>query len=471
MFIATLLSAIFLFISGVFTRNLLGPEQNGIWLSLSLIFIYGNLTQLGVVNGINREIPRILGARDDDGAQKIREAGLGWMVVPFLFSFIFIFIVLLLDLNSLMKIYTITAILLVPLQNIMNFYRITYLTINQFKQVAINQIIVGPIQSILSIIFVYYFGFWGLLLPIYIASIFSIVIFVKYLNQPIKIRWNWPTSKYLMSFGVTIMVIGLSWSLFTTIDRIMISALLGAKELGFFGISILLFQGLMMFPQVFSQVMYPKISFAYGQNNTKDHLLELVSNPSIIFAFLNPYVIGVIFYLFPVFVRWLMPEYIKGIDTASIMVLGTFYLGIVATFASYLNSANKNSQYLILLIISIICNVVINFIVIKSGYGIEGVAVATALVYFIYSHLIIITCLKILNLTGSEILRKLFHINLPFFIMVILLLAIHSAHLGTVSSVLLYLLAYTIILFFISGKINELQVLKKIVKGKVGESL
>ena len=106
-----------------------------------------------------------------------------------------------------------------------------------------------------------FFGIYGLIVGIYVATILGMYLFKSSIKRRIPINWDWSLIKSLLKFGVPIMLIGFSWTLFTTVDRIMISMFYNSEALGYYGIALMMFQVLMMAPQVFSQVMYPKISF------------------------------------------------------------------------------------------------------------------------------------------------------------------------------------------------------------------
>ena len=76
----TLVNAIVAFITEIVTRNILGPEQYGYWLTVSLIFTFIPLFQLGTLNAMKIEVPFFLARKDFTRVQKVRES---------VFSFIF----------------------------------------------------------------------------------------------------------------------------------------------------------------------------------------------------------------------------------------------------------------------------------------------------------------------------------------------------------------------------------------------
>ena len=84
----------------------------------------------------------------------------------------------------------------------------------------------------------------------YICShYFRMYLFKSSIKRRIPINWDWSLIKSLLKFGVPIMLIGFSWTLFTTVDRIMISMFYNSEALGYYGIALMMFQVLMMAPR------------------------------------------------------------------------------------------------------------------------------------------------------------------------------------------------------------------------------
>ncbi|TDK64133.1 hypothetical protein E2K98_04515 [Bacillus salipaludis] len=448
MFLSTLLSALFQFGVGIYLSNKLGPLKYGIWLTISLIFIYGQLLHFGVINAINREIPQEFGRGNFSRVREIRSVALTWMFVPCSLSVIALIIICFINLEQTIKIYFALAILIVPIQQLMSFYRILFLTVDDFKQVSINQLLIGPIQQMLILLFVIVFDFYGLFIGIYVSSFIAIIILYNRLPEKVGLCWNWKLVKYLISFGAPILIIGLSWNLFTTLDRIMISSMLGAKFLGYYGISIFVFQGLMMFPQVISQVLYPKIGYKFGKDGLNGGLIQSINNVSTILSLSTPYLLAIIYYLLPYFVKYFMPKYNEGIESATIIAIGLFPLVIISVYTVYLNSSHKHKKYLSYLFIGILTNSFLNFLFIKFKFEIVGVSFATSISNLIYSFLIINFCLNDFNFSFKKKVGQLFLNYCPFITLVIIIVFMKTFNLNNIFSLLFWIILYTCVLIF-----------------------
>src|SRR5690606_13161143 len=78
--IAEQLSKLF---TGVAAAAVLGPAVWGHWYLLNLVLQYGSVLHLGAVNGMNREVPALLGKGDIAGAERMQRSALGSLIVAY----------------------------------------------------------------------------------------------------------------------------------------------------------------------------------------------------------------------------------------------------------------------------------------------------------------------------------------------------------------------------------------------------
>lgn len=64
LFLTSALSALIAFLSGIWLRNILGPEEYGMWLVFSLVLTYGYVMHLGILDSFNRDIPLLTGQKN-----------------------------------------------------------------------------------------------------------------------------------------------------------------------------------------------------------------------------------------------------------------------------------------------------------------------------------------------------------------------------------------------------------------------
>ncbi|MBP0724476.1 oligosaccharide flippase family protein [Bacillus sp. RG28] len=473
LFFVTALSAIVSFVTGIWMRNILGPRDYGVWLIFSLILTYGYYLQLGILDGFSREIPQLLGQKKYNQVKNVRSIVFTWMIFSSCIAIVGVFIILLSPLSSFDKVISIIAILLVPLQNLALYHNHLFLTTQQFNIVAIFQLIIGSLQYVLMAIFAMTFGIYGLFLGVLVGNSVAILYSRLKLSYKIKIKWDWKIFKGMLLYGIPITLIGILLNVFTTVDRILIFHFYGSVSVGHYGIVAFIYQGIMVLPGVFHQIMYPKISYKYGESGNKTALKSIIVIPTIYLSFFSPIILGTIYFMFPSFIKVFMPDYVGGIAAAKLIIIGMFFLIWATLFAHYHTVVKKVWTYFYVLLASVFLNVVLNLIFIKLGFNIWGVALGTAISYSVYPMVMMWFCFRDMGETVLAYFSQAALVMYPFLTMVCLLFFISEFHLNYLANLFIYLVSYLIFIFIASYHISLLITLRKkviyYIKNKVGK--
>jgi hypothetical protein len=88
-------------------------------------------------------------------------------------------------------------------------------------------------------------------------------------------------------------------------------------------------------------------------------------------------------------VQWLLPRYTAGISSAQILIFGTYFL--VLTYPPRLLVAARNwqLQFACFLPLAVTANIGLSILLVKTGYGIAGVAFGTASSFFFLLFLLL----------------------------------------------------------------------------------
>lgn len=456
LFVVTALSALISFVTGVWIRNILGPTEYGIWTIFSMILTYGYYMNLGILDGFSRDIPRLLGEKKYDQVQKVRNIVFTWMLCTAVLVIVAIVIIILLPLSTFETILSIIAILIVPLQNLTLFHNHLFLTTQQFSTVAMIQLLIGSVQYILMAIFAGFLGVYGLFLGVFTGNIIAIIYSRLRLTYKLHFDWDWTIIKSMLSYGVPITLIGILLSLLTTLDRLIVYAFYGSDSVGHYGLISLVFQGIMVLPAVFHQVMYPKISHNYGEFRDKRKLKSIIFHSSINLAYFSPILLGLLYIMFPTFVGLLMPQYSDGVEAAKIIVVGMFCLLWAALYAQYLTVVNKQWTYLKVLLSAVFMNAILNTIFIKAGFQIEGVALGTAITYFIYPIMMMWSCYRDIGEKVIDFAKDVMLLIAPFMIMIVSLIVINYFEFEVMFKTVAYVGLYMVFLCLSSYRISNL---------------
>ncbi|MFG6495275.1 oligosaccharide flippase family protein [Fictibacillus sp. UD] len=450
LFLTSALSALIAFLSGIWLRNILGPEEYGMWLVFSLVLTYGYVMHLGILDSFNRDIPLLTGQKKHEQVAHIRNVVFSWMALSGVLSIVAVVIVLFMHMPLATKIFAVIALLLIPIQNMTLYHNAIFLTMQEFKGVAMIQFIIGCVQYILMTVFSVYLGLLGLFIGVVLGNILAIT----YARFRLKFRLTFTLDKKLlikmMSIGFPITMVTIFLSVFTTLDRLIILYFFDSTAVGFYGITAFVYQGIMVLPKVLHQVAYPKISFTYGKVKSKKALKKLILNPTVYLSYYSPFTLGVIYLGLPSFINNYMPQYDEGTRSAQIVTMGLFFLLWAALFSHYLNVVNKQWLQLKLLIIVVIVNILLNIGFVLQGLYIEGIALATSISYMIYPLLLMWLCFRDMSLSTKIFLKQAGIIILPFLFMAVTLFFLSHIEEHVLLLISCYVLLYSFFLFVAS---------------------
>lgn len=390
---ATLINAALTFIVGVFTRNILGPEQYGFWVAVSLIFTFTPIFQLGTLNAMNREVPFYLKRNDMKKVQEIRESVFSFLfTIPIYIVGLLVVLSLLISFSEIQSEYKtglFLASLIIFFSYLSSYIEMYFKSQQDFKTASKLIMIKSITTSLLTLLFVLLVGYEGLYIGMLLALL--IQIFMTRKRIPFNSRkYNFSYYKNLIKIGFPILLVGIIWSLMIASDRFIITIFLTAKDLGDYSVSILVFSSVMLFPQVLGQVFYPKI-VEFVSQDANDEIKKLFWKVNKILAFMMLIVVTVGYFVLPYFITRFMPDYIEGIKAAQILLLGIYPLTLVGVAANYFNSTSNQKVYIIIQLISIVLNILLSIVFLQYSNSINSVALATSITFFIYFILMNIT--------------------------------------------------------------------------------
>ncbi|KKK38906.1 hypothetical protein WQ57_06030 [Mesobacillus campisalis] len=398
---ATLISSALSFVLGVVSRNILGPEQYGYWVSLSMAFTFIPLLQFGVLNAMNREIPYYIARNSIEEVDRIRQKVFSYLItVP-------IFLILLLSFFSLFvyksniaseyKVGSFFIIFIGVLLFLSAYVEMYYKSIQDFKSVSKLITAKGVAQSVLSIIFILLLGFSGLFLGMMAGLIIEIIMGRKAFSK-MKFILDFRYQNYvpLIKIGFPILMVGLIWSVLIATDKIILTITMDSSALGNYSVALLVFSTMMLLPQVISQVYYPKIVTMVSKGEYQQ-IIQSYKRVNLVLLVISIIVVLVGLLLLPPIISLLMPEYEGGIFSAQILLVGLIPLTLVNYAANYFNATHNQKLYIKILVVCIVVNIVSSILLLLIKLDIYMVAVGTSASFLLYSILMNLFFWKIIK--------------------------------------------------------------------------
>jgi O-antigen/teichoic acid export membrane protein len=221
----------------------------------------------------------------------------------------------------------------------------------------------------------------------FIAAIGLMIAFWSWDQRPRLFKINWKLAKHLLKDSLPFSASAILILIYSRVDQIMITEILGDKENGIYSIAIKFFEYFMLLPFVLVSSFSPVISEAFLKDQLKfkaglKQMYSLLTYLAII-SILGLWLLG------PWLMDLLYGDEFKGsgeaLQTISFALYPVF-LGIAS--GHYLVIKNRKRFTFIKSFIGLIINISLNFILIPT-MGIEGAAWASVASSFVSTFLIL----------------------------------------------------------------------------------
>ncbi|MEC2159773.1 oligosaccharide flippase family protein [Virgibacillus halodenitrificans] len=385
---ATLISSALSFVLGIVSRNILGPEQYGYWVSLSMAFTFIPLLQLGVLNAMNREIPYYFARNSIEEVNQIRQKTFSYLITFPTFIMLLLLLISIFTYNSNVaseyKIGLIFISFIGMLLFLSAYVEMYYKSIQDFKNASKLIVVKGVTQSLLSIIFILQHGFIGLFLGVMVALIIEILM-GRQAFKKMKFVFDFRLQNYvpLIKIGFPILMVGLIWSVLIATDKIILTIMMDSSALGNYSVALLVFSSMMLLPQVISQVYYPKIVTMVSKEEHQQ-IKQSYKRVNLVLLVISVLIVAFGLLLLPSVIRLLMPEYEAGVVSAQILSVGLIPLTLVNYSANYFNATHNQKLYIKILLLCIVVNILVSTILLLIFPDISMVAIGTSVSFFLY---------------------------------------------------------------------------------------
>lgn len=381
------------FARGVIIARLLGPTLFGYLSGARLVLQLSPQMHMGALHGMSRYLSIYKGAGDRKQYEAIADNGIS-LITLFSASIVFCVILYTYFIEGQYSLYTIWGIRLFAvvafLQQMINithaFLRANY----QFKTISISQVIFGWSNLILAIAFVLWFGLYGAIASFLIANLISLAYLLRKTEFAFKLDLDRETIKKLLFIGAPISLFFFNEAILNSLDKFMIIKFLSVEQLGVYSIAFPFFSVVEIIPASISYIMYPKMLQAYGSSSgditSTKRYFEI---PTKVIAVFVAYVIGILFISIKYIFFYLLPRYGEAAIIAKILCFSIFFSSISMLAVRVLITRRNYRVLMAFQGIAIFANAVLNYMFIRMGYGISGVALATGASFIIYSVFIL----------------------------------------------------------------------------------
>jgi O-antigen/teichoic acid export membrane protein len=370
---AQMFSNVVRIISGLLVARFVLPEMLGTFNGIGIIMGYLPIMQLGIMNGLNRDLPYYFGKGEYDRAKNYASVTQFWELTLSLMAFsvlTFLSVFYLFRSNFIFA----AGFFSYALASIHHYFGLNYLQVlfrtNQdFNKLSSITIIISII-SLLSVFFVWKWKFYGLCVRSVVTVITELFLLWKWKPLSVRPKFNFAILKEINKIGLPIFIVGIIFSLWGTFQNTFVLKMGGAEKFGLFQLALMIETSMGVIVFSVSQVIYPKMAFEYGAGKKISELLRLSFKPILfIFIFLIPSIFIAWIFL-PYAVEWLLPRYVKGVEAAQWTML-LLFISIWAVNNNVFNVVNKQGDFLISIIIGMAVYIIVLFVLNTNGFSLK----------------------------------------------------------------------------------------------------
>ncbi len=392
---------------GIIAARLLGPAAYGSWNALLLVLDYGILSQLGLQQGLDQEIPGSITRGDEAETRRLKQGGVAGMIALWTLFAGGVVVYLVIKNRRLAEGWgpggVLVMVLAVLLQELI-FYHGTLLRshgrIGVVSKALSLQAIAGGLAGIGL---VFSLGVWGLLAG-WIAGQLAALVYLRREGAaiaPMAIVPNAGT-KELLQRGFPIFLFMAAGMVLKSVDRIMILKFLSTEALGYYSVGLMGVSMLLYIPDSVSYVLYPRMLATFARTADPDVTAREMLRPIATVAWLMPLVVGVSVFFVRELVALVLPKYLPGVPALSILLFGTLGLALSSIPSFYIMAIQKQVKLLPLAFGAIVLDIALIGLFLHLGWKLEGVAAGVSTGYVVYGVGLLIYAASHLATTTRE---------------------------------------------------------------------
>lgn len=319
--------------SGLLTARFVGPAVLGLFNGLSLVQGYLPFAQLGVLNGLSRELPFFMGRNEPERARSLTAAADAWAILigggaAIVLAGLAIWYGFAgrMDLAVGWASNALCAFLLIYAEL---YLQTTYRSGGDFARVSVARII-SAVASVLFVAAVWQYGYYGVCIRAVAVAVTSAVALWWWRPMRVRPHWNWREVVHLLKIGFPIFASGRIWALWLVLNSTLVLRFTGTKGLGFFALAGIVSTATEILPLSMTQILFPQMAERYGRTSDLAGAVQLIVKPTaVMVALMLPFVVGGWWLLGPV-VSIVLPKYAGGVEAAKWMLLASSVLSLNA---------------------------------------------------------------------------------------------------------------------------------------------
>ena len=317
--------------SAILTARFCEPASLGLFNAVGLVVGYAPFLQLGILNGLNRELPYYFGKGDQRRVQELASAAQAWAIAIGSFT-----AALLLAAACWYGLHgnwpvaagcAANAIAVFALFYGQCYLTFLYRTHGDFSALALF----GVAQSVLAlalVLVIWFFGYYGLCLRLAVTNLFLMALLWHWRPVRVPPKWGREQLLHLLKIGAPIFGVGVLSSWWAVLDSTLVLKEMGTTGLGLYALVGMTNQAMTLLSQAVSSICYPRMAEQFGRTGSYRDCLRIAFKPCLcLLAGMAP-VAAATWWVSPLLITHLLPKYREAIPAVQWAAVGAVALSL-----------------------------------------------------------------------------------------------------------------------------------------------
>lgn len=315
----------------IYIRRLLGPEAMGVWALLQVYLVYIAYFNLGVFGAVYREIPVLRGGGKEEKIESLKNSAFSYVAISSTVASLLLVIGTFLFREKLSEpfFYGLLSLAILNVFQRANNYQVRILiTDKKFSLISQFNLFSALSNFILVLFCVWFYGLYGLYSAI-LLTYFLNYLYLRYrANLKFHFQWKKDEITELIQFGLPLVGLGLVTKLFYSLDKLIIGKFLGLSQLGIYTIATMAMSYIMVLPNMFHIVIYPRVLERFGDSKDRDGQKKYSTMPVKFISLYFSFALGLIWMLGPYLCHLFLPKFVGGVPALKALIIGGCFLSL-----------------------------------------------------------------------------------------------------------------------------------------------
>jgi O-antigen/teichoic acid export membrane protein len=317
---------------GLLVARVTRPETLGLFNGLSLVLGYVPFLQLGVINGLNRELPYYIGLDDKQKANTLAACAQAWALIVGTVVGVVLLGVAIFQLfkgrNEIAFGWLTQAWMAFQVIFTQLYLLVIFRTGGKFSKLTTSNVI-QAVSSFLLIGVVWRYGFYGLCIRAVLVTLVALYTLWKWRPLKVKAAWDTGSFKHLLKIGAPIIAVGQVYAWWIVLDSTLVLKFKGVHGLGLYAVAIMAGSVIELVPTSLSQICYPRMTEEYGRTGSLRAAARIIKKPMTYLSLAYIPLAFASWFAAPPAIHMLLPKYIESIRAVQWTCVASAFLALL----------------------------------------------------------------------------------------------------------------------------------------------